>query len=174
MTQQETVQSGEQSVTNPFAGYSQEERPLKSYLTLVGIFNAIFALFLAATKRLGQNLPERFDTKELLVLGVATHKLSRLLAKDWVTSPFRAPFTTYEGSGGPGEVSEKPRGTGMQKALGELLTCPWCMGQWVAAFFGYGLVLAPRTTRFVESVFVGLTISDFLHYAFDATKKRAE
>lgn len=42
--------------------------------------------------------------------------------KDPVTSPFRAPFAVYEESTGAGEVRETPRGTGMQKALGELFT----------------------------------------------------
>jgi len=83
----------------------------------------------------------------------------------------RAPFTTFEGSAGDGEINEKPRGTGLQHALGELLTCPFCLGQWVAAFFAYGLVFAPRVTRLVESVFAAVTMADFLQFAYDAVKK---
>ena len=66
------------------------------------------------------------------MLGIATHKLSRLITKDWVTSPFRAPFTKFKEADGVGEVTEEARGTGMQQAIGELVTCPWCVGPWVA------------------------------------------
>ncbi len=158
------------TVRKLFAGYKRPDGPLASYATLVGIFNAAFAGFLLLTNRSNKAIPERVGLADIALLGLATHKLSRLLAKDWVTSFLRAPFTEYQGSAGPGEVNEKPRGTGMQLALGELLTCPFCMGQWVAAFFGYGLVLAPRVTRLVGSIFVMLTISDFLHLAYGASR----
>src|SRR5690606_41186876 len=57
----------------------------------------------------------------------STHKLSRLLAKDPVTSPIRAPFTRYKGVSGPAELREEPRNT-----VGELLSCPFCIAQWTA------------------------------------------
>ncbi len=44
-------------------------------------------------------MPERIGPGDILLLGVATHKLGRLLAKDWVTSFLRAPFTTFKGGG---------------------------------------------------------------------------
>ena len=58
---------------------------------------------------------------DLLITGIATHKLSRLLTKDKVTATIRAPFTEYEEATGFGEVSEKPRGSGVRRSLGELL-----------------------------------------------------
>lgn len=55
------------------------------------------------------------------------------------------------------------------------------MGQWVAAFFTYGLVLSPRATRVVGSIFAMLALSDFLHYGYSTVaslqqvaSKRAE
>jgi hypothetical protein len=59
---------------------------------------------------------------DIVLLGVATHKVSRLLAKDWVTAPIRARFTEYQGEAGVGEVIESPRGQGMQQAMGTLIT----------------------------------------------------
>ncbi len=106
-----------------FAGYSQENRPLGAYAGLAGIYNAVFAGALLAAKNRRRPLPERISPGDIALLGVATHKLSRLLTKDWVTSPLRAPFVEFRGASGlPGEVSEQPRGTGLQHALGELLT----------------------------------------------------
>jgi hypothetical protein len=104
-------------------GYSDEPRPLGGYLTLAGAFNAVFAGFLLLLKLRNQSLPTRVGVADVLLLGVATHKVSRLLAKDWVTSPLRAPFTEYEGPTGiPAELSEKPRGEGLRYAVGELVT----------------------------------------------------
>src|SRR5688572_6009726 len=86
-------------------GYTDEHRPLRAYLGLMGIFNLLFAVFLLLVKRGNRPLPERVGLADIVTLGVATHKASRLLAKDAVTSPLRAPFTTYEGSGSmSGEV----------------------------------------------------------------------
>jgi hypothetical protein len=158
-------------IMNVVAGYSQEERPLAAYAVLVGIFNAAFAAFLLVTKRSQREIPERIAPGDLVLLGLVTHKLSRIIALDWVMSPVRAPFTRYEQSIGAGEVSEKPRGHGMRRALGELLTCPWCIGPWVASALAYGLVLAPRATRLLGGIFTLVTISDFLHHLYGATKK---
>jgi hypothetical protein len=159
---------------NPFAGYSREDRPLAAYAVLVGIFNAAFAGVLLVSKTADRAIPERVGLADLVLLGVATHKLSRLLTKDWVTSFVRAPFVELEGPAGPGEVNERPRGTGLRRAVGELLTCPFCLALWVAAGFAYGLVLAPRVTRLAASIFAMLTISDFLQFQYEASRKRAE
>jgi hypothetical protein len=66
----------------------------------------------------------------------------------------------------PSNGEEQARGTCLRKAVGELLICVFCLGQWVAAFFAYGLVLAPALTRFVASVFAILTVSDFFTQAY--------
>src|SRR5689334_19008334 len=81
------------------------------------------------------------------VLTVASHKAARLITKDKVTAAVRAPFTEYQGPGGPGEVEEAPRGDGLRHAIGELLVCPYCLGMWTSAFMTAGLLVAPRFTR---------------------------
>src|SRR5919198_1203030 len=80
-----------------FSGYAHEHRPLGAYAGLVVLFNAAFAGFLALAKAADRPLPERIGTGDILLFGVATHKASRLLARDWVTSFLRAPFTRYDG-----------------------------------------------------------------------------
>jgi NAD(P)-dependent dehydrogenase (short-subunit alcohol dehydrogenase family) len=93
---------------------------------------------------------------------------------DVVTGPVRAPFTAFQELQSPTNVEEQARGTGLRKAIGELLICVFCLGQWIAAFFAYGLVLAPALTRFVASVFAIVTVSDFLHQAYMAARERAQ
>lgn len=160
--------------TDAIDGYAEptERPPLLSYAVLAAVFNALFAAGLLAAKRSGRALPERVVAADLLLIGTASHKLSRLLSKDKVMSPLRAPFTELEGSGGPGELEERSRGRGARKAIGELLICPYCLGLWVVAAFSLGLLFAPRLTRFLAAVFSALTISDFLQIAYKAAEEK--
>ena len=142
------------------------ERPLGSFLIIMGAYGALvtgMAAFLAAS---GRRLPDRLAWSDLALLAVATHKISRQLAKDPVTSPLRAPFTRYSGTSAEAELDEEVRGTGMRKALGELASCPFCLGQWVATTGVFGLITVPRATRAAASVFAVLTASDMLQYAY--------
>ena len=139
---------------------------------LAGVFNAAMAAGLAGARHGGHELPERIDGRDLVLAGVATHKLSRLVAKDKITAFARAPFTEFEEAGGPAEVEERPRGDGLRRTIGELLSCPYCVGMWISGGFHVGLVAAPRATRFSASVLTGLTISDFLQIAYKAAEDR--
>jgi Protein of unknown function (DUF1360) len=154
-------------------GYADEHRPLAGYALLTAAFFAASAGALLATRRSGHELPERMRASDVLLAGAATHKISRLLAKDKVTSAIRAPFTEYEEGSGHGEVSEKPRGRGVRYAIGELLVCPYCLGQWVAAGYGVGMVAAPRLTRLVGFVYTAETVGDFLQLAYSAAEEKS-
>jgi len=121
----------------------------------------------AALSRLtGRPAPERLSPYDLVQLTVATHRISRTIAKDPVTSPLRAPFTTYGGTGAAAELNEEVRGHGAQHAVGELLTCPMCLAQWVATTLTAGLVLAPRPTRLAMATFSAVAGADFLQYVY--------
>lgn len=82
-------------------GYGAKEMPLPQYATLVGIFAASLGAFFAGATIRRTLLPERLGFGDVVLIGVATHKLSRLISKDRVTSPFRAPFARFEKSAGP-------------------------------------------------------------------------
>jgi len=147
-------------------------RPMGAHLTLVAVYNGLMGAFLAARARSGKPLPERIGLGDLVLAGIATHKLSRVIAKDRVTAPLRAPFTEFEGEGGPGEVEESPRGSGLRRAIGELLVCPFCLGQWVATGILAGLAVVPRATRFICSIFAAVTISDFLQIFYKGSEEK--
>lgn len=157
-----------------FEGYKKnEDISLSSYGVLAGVFNAIFAIFLLVTRGTGRSLPERVEVRDIALLGMATHKLSLVGAEDAVTSPLRAPFTELREKESPKKVDEEPRGEGLRRSVGELLTCKFCLGVWLASFFTYGLVLAPRVTRLVATIFAVVTVSDHLHQAYKALMNRA-
>ena len=158
---------------SPFAGYSDDEQPLAGRITLVSAFGASLAAATLVAQVTGRRPPERPHPGDIVLVGVATHKLSRLLAKSKATSFLRAPFTEYEKPSGTGEVEERPRGEGVRFAIGELLVCPYCLSQWIAAGFSTGLVRAPRATRLVAASYCAQTLADFLQLAFRACDDRA-
>lgn len=150
-------------------------RPTGEYLALIALYNGVLGAALVAAKRTGR-LPERPRIDDLLLAALATQRLSRLVTKDRVTSAMRAPFTTYQGEGGPGEVQEAARGRGLRRVLGELLVCPFCIAQWIAGAFGCGWLFAPRATRFLAGTFSVVALADLLQlaYAEGASKLEAE
>lgn len=162
------------SATATVEGYAPpaERPPLVPYAAAMVAFNGLFAGALALARRQGRELPERPAAGDIALVGVASHKLSRLIAKDKVTSPLRVPFTELEGSGGPAELEERARGGEVRRAIGELIICPYCLDLWAAGGFSIGLLFAPRATRFVASVFAAQTASDFLQVAYKAAEKK--
>jgi hypothetical protein len=158
----------------PAGGYSDEQRPLTAYAGVAALYNLSFVLFLLAARAAGRPIPRRLSLGDVLLLSLATFKLSRLLSRDLVTSFLRAPFTTFRGLSGNGEVDEEPRGEGLQRAVGELLTCPFCLGAWVAAFLAYGLVLSPPLTRLVAGILATHALADFLQFGFADAARNAE
>jgi uncharacterized protein DUF1360 len=156
----------------PFSGYAEpEERPpFAAYAFFAVAFNGALAAAVAGAKRSGRDLPEHVELQDLVLIGAASYKLSRLVAKKKITSFVRAPFTELQGKGGPAELEEKARGHGLRRAVGELLICPYCLGLWASGAFHAGLLFAPRATRFSASVLSAMTISDFLQIAYRAVE----
>ena len=156
----------------PLAGYAPPPKrpPFGSYAIFTSVFNGAFGAALAAGR--SGRLPERVEAGDVVLVGVASHKLSRVITKDRITSFVRAPFTEYQAPGGPGEVEERARGRGLRRAIGELLICPYCIGLWVSGGMHVGLIYAPRTTRTVASSFTALTIADFLQIAYKTAEEK--
>jgi hypothetical protein len=151
------------------------DRPLGGYLGALGVYAAGVGGLTLAARAVGAGAPERITPLDLALLGLATHKTSRILSKDAVTSPLRAPFTVYEEPTGDAELSESPRTDSHGRhAVGELLTCPFCLAQWIATGFAAGLVFAPRFTRLAALVMSGTAVSDFLQLGYAALQDMAE
>ena len=131
------------------------ERPLASYAGLVAMFAVAVGGFTAANRRRVGAL----GWTDLAHVTLATHKLSRLVTKDEVTTFIRAPVTQDEDA-------TEPKPTGVARAVGELLTCPNCIGLWAAAGLAAGTVALPRETRFATSILAAHAGSDFLNAAY--------
>jgi len=147
-----------------------EEQLLAEYATLLGFYLASVAMLTSIAAEQNR-LPKKFSLLDLALLGIATHKLSRIVAKDRITGILRAPFVNYVRSAGAGEVEEEPRGRGIQRGIGHLISCPYCMAPWCATALSFGLLFAPRVTRFFAGILVSVTVSDFLHRAHARMKQ---
>ena len=161
--------------TSVFEGYRDEPLPFGAYLGLVALFFTLLGAILVPARRRGA-LPERTTWSDLILLGIATHKLARLLQAE--RSPpaccARRSHTTKGQDDVPGEVCDVARGEGVQRAIGELLTCPLCLGAWLAALFTGGQLLGTRATRAAGGLFTMLAISDFLHLCYTALSDKAK
>jgi len=153
--------------------YGRPARTLRGYAGIMAAYSVLVGGTAAVLHRRAL-LPDRTQAGDLVLAAIATHKLSRTLAKDSVTSPLRAPFARFEGPAGPGEVNERVAATGRAKALGELLTCPFCLDQWVATGFLAGMAFAPRVTRFVAGTFAARAGADFLQLLYASAERAAE
>jgi len=151
------------SVQDRYAG--TEDRPLAGYAMTMAAYATVAGALAGMARLTGRDVPDRVPVTDVALCELATEKLSRLLAKDPVTSPLRAPFTAYQGTSGPAELSEEARGEGVQKAVGELVTCPFCTSVWVATGFTAGLVYLPRTTRLTLATLAALAGADLLQFA---------
>jgi hypothetical protein len=156
----------------PFVGYSDDAQPLGAYLALSIAFTAGLGGTLALAGRRGR-LPDTIPVVDVLGVALATHKLARLITKDSATSFVRAPFVCLEEKSGSNSLEEQPRGHGVRRTLGELLTCPECTGQWVAAGLTGSLLHAPRVTRTISILFSALTVADLLQFVHVGLKERA-
>lgn len=163
--------ANEPTTAPPADGYG---RPVSQYIGVLAVYAAAVAAIAAVTKRRGRPLPRRIEPYDLIVTALATQQASRRLTKEKVTAPLRAPFAEYTGPAGAGQVNEKSRGGAVRRTIGELVSCPFCMSQWVATAFVAGLVIAPRPTRLASALFASLSIADMAQLARTMAEQRAE
>ncbi len=122
---------------------SSSER--NSKFTLAGTFLGLLLGFSALLRRRDEQV--QMAPFDLVLLGLSTYRTGRLLAYERVAAPLREPVTeTVPDGSGAGEAVVAT-GTGWRWTLGELVSCPVCIGTWAAAGLVYGLHLAPRPTR---------------------------
>jgi hypothetical protein len=155
--------------------YAQgEPRPLGGLLGAMGVYSGVVGAAATAVKLSGAQLPGRIPLGDAVLLTVATFRTARTVAKDPVTSPLRAPFTSYQGTSGEAEVAEEVREHGgVKHAIGELVTCPFCLAQWVATGFVFAYIAAPKATRLAALTMTAVAGADVLQFVYDAIQNGA-
>ncbi|MEX0426362.1 DUF1360 domain-containing protein [Nocardioides sp. DS6] len=139
---------------------------IAGYLTVMSVFGSAVAAAGALSRVTGREPPAAYAVPDLVLGAVAAHKFARLVSKDGVTTPLRAPFTHFEENIGSAEVAESPREEPVRHVVGEMLTCPFCVTPWIATGYVAALTLAPRLARTWAAVFSIVGGSDFLQHAY--------
>jgi hypothetical protein len=143
--------------------------PYEAYALIMGTFASLLAGGGALSRVLGRD-PQCQTALDFVVLGAASFKAARVLSRDRVTSFVREPFV--EGEAYFGE-DERPAGEGLQRAIGELVTCTRCIGTWTAAGLTATQVIAPRFGRLLTWSLAASAANDFLQGAFVALTEKA-
>lgn len=144
---------------------SPDRPPYGAYATIAGTFFGGLAVIAALCRRSPPG-----SAADLVALSAATFKASRTLSRERVGSFVRQPFV--EGEADSSE-DEQPAGEGLQRALGELVTCPRCLGTWSAAALASTQMLAPRFGRLLIWTLGASAANDFLQSAFTALCAKA-
>jgi hypothetical protein len=148
---------------------TQTRAPHSAYAAIMGTFLAGLAGAGLLARLLGRD-PEEHRPIDLAMLGLATFKGARTLARDEVTSFLRDPFVVGEAH----EGGEDPVETGdLRQAIGELVTCTRCIGTWVAAGLTATQVVAPRFGRLVTWTLAAAGANDFLQAGFAALTQKS-
>jgi hypothetical protein len=138
--------------------------PHGAYAAITGAYLSGLAGAGLLAKALGRD-PAEHRPIDLAILGIATFKAARTLARDEVTSFIREPFVEGEAHAG----GEEPIETGdLRQAVGELVTCTRCIGTWMAAGLTATQVIAPRFGRLLTWTLAAAGANDFLQAGFAA------
>ena len=137
---------------------SQQSADARDYAAVNVAWVGLVTALLGATARSGKPGP---SSTELPVLGLATFTLTKAVAKEKVGVWARAPLVE------PGEDGDRrPRGRGLQYVLGELVTCPRCLGTWSSLGLVGLQVVRPREGRIVARILATAAINDVLQTSF--------
>lgn len=147
----------------------QQQPPYRAYATIMGAFLAGLGAVSGLAAARNRPLTE-MSGMDLTLLGLATFKASRTLARDRVASFVREPFVEGEAD----SRHERPtRESEMKQAIGELVTCTRCAGTWIGAGLASIQILAPRTGRLMTSVLAAGAVNDFLLAGFTVLTAKA-
>jgi hypothetical protein len=137
-----------------------------------GALNAAYLALLGATVAATRRRPAAdtaIPARELVPLGLATFALSKVVAREKIGTWMREPFVKEDADHNP----RAPRGRGLRRAVGELLTCTRCVGAWTSLGLVSVRLLSPPAGRVATAVLATSAVNDFLQAAFRYTTERA-
>jgi hypothetical protein len=141
-------------------------------LTLMSVFLGVMATFAARLVKRDTDVVLRpFD---LLQLGLTSFRIGRMIAFEGVTAPLREPFTETRLDGSGAGQTVVAAGRGSRHVIGELMSCPICMGTWVAAGLVYGMHLFPRPTRLLLAIMSTTGIAEVCYAVTEALEWNAQ
>jgi hypothetical protein len=128
------------------------------YLAINAVYGALIATVLFSTR--GQHARDPISGRELIPISAATFALSKVIAREKIGSWMREPFVDQS------DGERRPRGRGLQRAVGELVTCTRCVGAWSALGIVGLRLAAPDSGRIVTNVLAASAGNDWLQASF--------
>ena len=143
-----------------------------TYVALSSLFASLFTVFSLYERHKGKT--DDFTALDLAMLGLASYRTGRMVAYDKVFESQRMPFAeTVPDPTGAGETVV-PKGTGVRHAIGELISCPICVGTWIAAILVFGLTVLPGPTRMFLKIMSGIGLAEFINAGTEALQWNGE
>lgn len=120
-------------------------------------YAALSALFwagvLAAARTGRERAAEPTSLGDVLAIGLASSRIGSVVAEDRITVFLRRPFAD-------GPAAAQPKGEGLARAVGELVTCAHCVSLWAAGALASAHLARPRQTRFVARIFAAYAVAE--------------
>jgi hypothetical protein len=137
-------------------GMDGETRPV-DYAAINAVWAALAGALVATSRKRVAEDP--ITGKELIPLAAATFAVSKAVARERIGSWVREPFVE-EGE------AQKPKGSRIQRAVGELVTCTRCVGTWSALGVVGLRVLHPEAGRTMSVILASSAANDWMQAAF--------
>lgn len=137
------------------------ESPYPAYKLLSFTFNGAL-LLVATSKAAKRTFVAPMGLGDFALTAAAAHKLAQIISGERVTMYIRSPFTWQKDEGKGGERKEIPKEHGIHRAIGELLTCPYCLAPWISGTLIAGHIFFPVQTRVITTVFAATAAADWL------------
>jgi hypothetical protein len=136
------------------------------YATINAAYLALAGGLVYATRERAAQDP--IAVRELVPLSAATFALAKLIAREKVGTWVREPFVDQDAH------PPRPTGSGIQRAIGELVTCTRCVGAWSALGIVGLRAASPATGRMVVNVLAVSAANDWMQAGFRWLCNRAE
>ncbi len=110
-----------------------------------GFFLVVAVGMIYSLYRINGELPTTIPVFDLILITLATFRLTRLFVYDKITRFLRDTFQHVEetySQEGVTYVTKVERTSGPLRTAYELLICPWCFSIWAALFVLYGYFIA--------------------------------
>jgi hypothetical protein len=133
-----------------------ETRPV-DYAALNAVWVALAAALLANTRKRQSQDP--ITNRELVPLAAATFAVSKAVARERIGTWVREPFVDET-------EGQRPKGSRIQRAVGELVTCTRCVGTWSALGVVSLRVLHPDAGRTLNMILASSAANDWLQAGF--------
>lgn len=124
---------------------------------------AVVGTFLGVTALASARRPALPSPTELVMLGLASHRIGRMLAFERVGEPFRAPFTATVPDDSGADETVVARGRGVRWVLGELVSCPTCVATWASLALAIGQRFLPAPTRVLVGVLAAAGVAEVVN-----------